>query len=411
MLAIGGAGYWAMTRSSGPALDPSGEDVGGAEGPGGADAPPVATDSLPVDPSQLAGEPSTDPSEDADAQTGDPAPDETVAEAEGSEEETAPPQEEVAPPQEQEPEETRPTPPVSQPPAQDPEPIPTPVPGAVALEIPQTSMQYAATQRATARVFSTAGAPMSSGAYALSWRSSEPAVLAVDGNGTVSAVGPGSAWLVASADGIRDSVEIDVTVDVRIEEGDFALEEGASRTLSVAVTGARGATLDAAPTWRSTDATVARVDESTGDVTAVAPGSARITASVAGFEGAVTVTVEGATPGPPTTEVVRGEVDAYVATLSGGDTNAVNALWGGGSEDLRQELLELMDENAFSARLETMGDPSLQGDVVRVTFRVVAEYRNFAGAGRDETVDFQAELRASDGAWNLVSATATAIGG
>lgn len=411
VLAIGGAGYWAMTRSSGPALDPSGEDVVGAEGPEGADAPPVATDSLPVDQSQLAGEPSTDPSEEADAQTGDPAPDETVAEADDSEEETTPSQEEVAPPQEQEPEETQPTPPVSQPPAQDPEPTPTPVPGAVAVDVPETSMQYAATQRATVRVFSTAGAPMSSGAYALSWRSGDPAVVAVDANGTVSAVGPGSAWLVASADGIRDSVEIAVTVDVGIEEGDFALEEGASRALSVAVTGAGGATLNTVPTWQSSDANVARVGERTGEVTAVAPGSARITASVAGFADAVTVTVEAATPDPPTADVVRSEVEAYVALLSGGDVDGVNRLWGGGSEDLRQELLELMDENAFSAGLETMGDPSLQGDVVRVTFRVVAEYRNFAGAGRDETVDFQAELRASDGAWNLTSATVTAIGG
>lgn len=400
-----------MTRSSGPALDPSGGDVVGAEGTEGADPGPGAADSLPVTGSQLAGEPPGGQQGDDEAQTTDPSPTETAAETDD------PPatdvaQEEIAPPQEEEPaEEPVRTPPVSQPPAEEPEPTPTPVPGAVAVDVPDTSMPYAATRRATARVFSTAGTLMGAGTYALSWRSSDPAILAVDGNGTVSAVSPGSAWLVASADGVRDSVAIDVTVDVEIEASDFSLEEGGARTLSAAATGASGATLDTAPTWRSSDATVARVDERTGEVTAVAPGSARITASVAGFESAVTVTVEAATPDPPTADVVRSEVEAYVALLSGGDVDAVNRLWGGGSEDLRQELLELMDENDFSARLETMSEPILQGDVVGVSFRVLGEYRNFAGAGRDETVDFQAELRTSDGAWRLTSATATAVGG
>lgn len=412
ILGIGGAGYWAITRPSGPATDTSQGDVIGAGAAGGADPAPAAADSGQNGETQVAGAADNGQPEDTEAQTTRAPATETVAEIESPAEETDPSQEEAAPPQQPGPsQEPRPTPPPDDPPAEDPEPTPAPVAGAVAVEVPGTSMEYASTQMAAARVFSTGGTPMAAGSYTLSWRSNDPRVLAVDNRGTVSAVGPGAAWLVASADGVRDSVQIAVTVAVEIEEGDFTLEEGASRTLSATGRGAQGATLDASPTWRSSDAGVASVAERTGQVTAVAPGSARIIASVAGFEDAVTVTVEAETPDPPTADVVRVEVEGYVALLSDGDADAVNALWGGGSEELREELFELMDRNDFSARLETMGDPTLQGDAVRVTFRVVGEYRNFAGARRDEPVDFQAELGASTGQWRLTSATATSIGG
>jgi uncharacterized protein YjdB len=405
VLAVGGGGYWAMTRWGGPAAQASGGDVTGVDGTGGAEPGPGAADSLPTGASQLAGEPSGALQGEDEAQETDTPPTETVAETDEPVTDVA--QGAAAPPEEA----PTPPPPVSQPPEEEPGPTPAPVPGTVAVDVAQTSIAYAATERASARVFSTAGAPMGSGDYALSWQSSDPAVLAVDGNGTITAVGPGTAWIVASADGARDSVAISVTVDVEIEGSDFTLEEGGSRRLSAAVTGASGAALDVAPTWRSSDATVARVDERTGEVAAVGTGSARITASVSGFESTVTVSVEAAMPGPPTAEVVRSEVEAYVSLVSSGDVDAVNRLWGAGSEDVRRELFELMDENDFSARLDAMGDPSLQGDVVRVSFRVVGEYRNFAGAGRDETVDFQAELRVSGGGWTLASATATSVGG
>jgi uncharacterized protein YjdB len=295
-------------------------------------------------------------------------------------------------------------------------PAPAPTPARVAISIPTTSMASGAAQAATAQVFASGGARMSSGSYALSWRSSDSRVLAVNARtGAVTGGDEGTAWLVATAGPASDSVRLTVAAvvaAVEIGASDFALEVGdAARALTAAVSDRGGQSLERAVTWTSSDEAVARVDGS-GRVTPVGPGSARITAAAAGVSDQVTVSVTApaapapaapAAPTAPTAEVVRAAVDGYVTALSGGDRDAVTRYWGSGPASPLSDLLELMDEAGFRATLTSVGEATVQGDAATVQFDVSAAYRTSFGQNRERPLGFVGRLERTGGAWRLAS--------
>ncbi|WNG51176.1 hypothetical protein F0U60_48880 [Archangium minus] len=116
----------------------------------------------------------------------------------------------------------------------------------------------------------------------LRWVSSAPEVATVD-NGVVVARRSGKATIAAAASGkVRAEVEVQVSipslVDIRVNGADFLLV-GNSIPISAVVKNELGKPLlDVPPEWRSSDETVARVEN--GRLIGVSPGKAVITATV-----------------------------------------------------------------------------------------------------------------------------------
>lgn len=132
----------------------------------------------------------------------------------------------------------------------------------------------------------------------ITWSSSDSNILYVSSTGKVTAVGQGSATVTATTDsGVSGSVTIAVTAapekkkvtGVQLDDYDLTMymgEEDAQLTATVTPADAE----DAAVTWSTTNAEVAKVDQ-TGKVTAMAPGVCVITASAASYRASCVVTV------------------------------------------------------------------------------------------------------------------------
>jgi uncharacterized protein YjdB len=129
----------------------------------------------------------------------------------------------------------------------------------------------------------------------VSWSSGAPTVASVAQDGTVTGVGVGTAVILASAEGRVGSATVTVAAipvaTVTISPASSTLDPGGRTTLVASVQSASGAELtDRAVLWSSSDSKVATVS-SGGEVTAVAPGVATITASAEGKSGAASLTV------------------------------------------------------------------------------------------------------------------------
>jgi alpha-tubulin suppressor-like RCC1 family protein/uncharacterized protein YjdB len=138
-------------------------------------------------------------------------------------------------------------------------------------------------------------AGMDSGA--LTWRSLDPTVVEVVAPGHAVARSNGTARIVAVAGDVADTVQLAVVQRVaRVTIGGVpsapltALGESATLT-AVAYDASDQPVMGAAAAWSSLDAAVASVDATTGRVTAVGNGTARIVAAAAGVADTVQITV------------------------------------------------------------------------------------------------------------------------
>ncbi|WP_217960250.1 Ig-like domain-containing protein, partial [Bifidobacterium pseudolongum] len=117
-----------------------------------------------------------------------------------------------------------------------------------------------------------------------------------DSNGGQNYKGTGDSILVKDGNVTEGGAPCAVTVpvsSVAIAGGDFPLQAGASKQLSVTVSPSNAT--DRAVSWRSSNASVASVDAS-GKVMAKAVGTATITATAGGKSASVTVIVESGDP-------------------------------------------------------------------------------------------------------------------
>ena len=139
-------------------------------------------------------------------------------------------------------------------------------------------------------------APTNATNKAVSWKSSDTGIATVDNSGKVTAVKVGSATItVTTADGSKTatcsvtitSKTINVT-GVTLDKTEISKVAGETEKLSATV--APDNATDQKVTWTTSDANVATVDES-GNVTAVAAGSATITAKAGDKTATCSVTV------------------------------------------------------------------------------------------------------------------------
>lgn len=190
------------------------------------------------------------------------------------------------------------------------------------------SMVVGAARPLVARVLDAAGAPIADAR--VFWSSEHPAIAMVTAEGIVTGVSPGNTQIAASANGTSAVVPVSVSrlpvSLVRVNPASANMRVGGSVTLSVQALDATGGVVPGlAASWKSSHPSIASVSGS-GVVTGVAPGSATLTATVAGLNGVAAVTVQ---PQPVATVTVS----PSKSTLSVGKTLQLSATLrdGGGS--------------------------------------------------------------------------------
>ena len=132
----------------------------------------------------------------------------------------------------------------------------------------------------------------------ITWSSSDDTIASVDGTGKVTANKSGTATITVTAtngtedtsDDKTDTIEITVTnsaTGITLNKSALTLAEGSNETLTATVSPTDA---DGVVSWSSNNTSVATVD-SNGKVTAVASGTATITATIGSKSATCTVTV------------------------------------------------------------------------------------------------------------------------
>lgn len=145
---------------------------------------------------------------------------------------------------------------------------------------------------------------------AVSWKSSDPNVAAVGANGVITAVGPGTATISASAEGKTASTQVTVSppkiAKIELRPATATVPIGQAHQFQIVITDAKGRELkNLQPTWTPKNPAVASVN-ATGIATGLAEGSTTVTATLGNVtSNPATLTVakaaapEAAPPGGP----------------------------------------------------------------------------------------------------------------
>ena len=157
----------------------------------------------------------------------------------------------------------------------------------------------------------------------ITWASSRPNVASVTSDGIVEGISAGSAVITAtSANGIKANCDIVVkekvtpVTSLTLDRTTLTMTEGDTQTLNATVKPDNAT--DKTVTWTSSNTSVATVDG--GKVTAVAPGTATITAKAGDKTATCAVTVEKKVV--PVTSV---SLDRTTLTMTEGDTQTLTA--------------------------------------------------------------------------------------
>ena len=191
------------------------------------------------------------------------------------------------------------------------------------------SLQVGQTQQLTPQTFDQAGNPFST---TVTWTSNNTAVATVDQAGLVSAVSAGTAKITASNGSIVSPAStITVTSppptpvlsSITVSPQSAYVQVGQTKKLTAQGFDQSGTKLDATFTWASNNTAVATVDQ-TGLVSAIATGTADITASSGSVKSpASAITVNTSSPPPATLSSIT--VSPQSATMQTGKTLQLKA--------------------------------------------------------------------------------------
>lgn len=172
------------------------------------------------------------------------------------------------------------------------------------------SLPVGGTAQVSAAARDTKGAPLTG--RAVVWSSSNPAVASVSASGIVTAVAAGSANVTATVEGVDATATVVVVrpvATVAVTPANSNLLVGRTLQLSASARDAQGMALTGRPVdWSTSDPAIATIS-ATGLVTAVAPGTIAITATVEGVEASTALTV---VPLPPALTGITASVDTVV---------------------------------------------------------------------------------------------------
>jgi trimeric autotransporter adhesin len=172
--------------------------------------------------------------------------------------------------------------------------IPVPV-AAVSIAPTSAALSTGRTLQLTATLTDTLGRPLSLAGRTVTWTSSAPSIATVGATGVVTGASPGIVTITATAEGKTGVASIIVslapvaTVNVSASVGQASV--GSSTQFSATALDAGGAVLTGrAVAWSTSDPTVATVSTS-GLVSALAPGTVQVTATIGGVAGSAPLTV------------------------------------------------------------------------------------------------------------------------
>ncbi len=188
----------------------------------------------------------------------------------------------------------------------DPEKPSTAQVATVSVTLPSSSLVAGQTQRAIVTLKDAKGATLSG--RSVVWSSSASSIAVVSNDGLVQGVSPGAATVNALSEGIAGQADLTVTarpplpVDrILVAINPAAVVVGQTAHADVALLDSNGNPLtDRAVTWQSGNPSVATVS-SNGDIAAVAPGTASITAAAEGKTASASLSVSAPAPVPVAT--------------------------------------------------------------------------------------------------------------
>jgi hypothetical protein len=253
------------------------------------------------------------------------------------------------------------------------------------------------------------------GDVAVQWSSSDRTIVRREGGDTLFvAAGPGSVWLRAQADSVRDSVRVTVEQPVIASIGiapPGPLRVGDTLALQAVATDRRGRNIAAVtPTWVSSAPRIASVDSARGIVRGRAAGRTLITANAGTTSSSVEVIVERvASPGnvgsqtnlgvatdpgpsaPPLTEAaLRALADSCIRALRSGDSAWVATHYQpatGADLSNLTALSRLFRYSAYQLADSQVLTPQIAA--ATVSFRARFTYRSNFGQGRTLSADFE----------------------
>jgi uncharacterized protein YjdB len=163
---------------------------------------------------------------------------------------------------------------------------------------------------------------------AITWSSAAPQLATVSSNGVVTAVAAGSATIIATSEGQSGSATLVVSTaapapvaTVALSASSSSLTVGQSQSISVTLKDAQGNVLSGRTiAWSSSSPSVLSVSPS-GQVQALASGSATVTATSEGKSGTISMTVAAAPVAPVSSVTVSGSASSILV----GGTASVTA--------------------------------------------------------------------------------------
>jgi uncharacterized protein YjdB len=177
---------------------------------------------------------------------------------------------------------------------------PAPV-ASVTLSTPDSSLIQFDTVQVTAVLRDAANNVLTG--RTITWSSSAPAIATVSSSGEVAAVSVGNATITATSEGVSQTLDLTIApapvATVNVSLASASIQEGATTQATAELRDARGNVVTGRTVvWSSGTPGVATVNATTGLVTAVAIGTASITATSEGITGSATVTVTAPPPAP-----------------------------------------------------------------------------------------------------------------
>lgn len=262
-----------------------------------------------------------------------------------------------------------------------------------------------------ARLKDGGGAPLSG--KQVNWTSSDPGVVSVSTSGQAQGRTPGSAVVTASAEGKSASTVVKVmALPVAAVKLNSPPELKPGQTFQLVAT-AQDADENPladrkAATWTSSETRVATVN-GTGLVTALAPGTATIAATIEGRSGAATVTVgstalDAATEQARAAQEINAQLDAFVAALNSLDLSKLKNAYPGmspGDEEGWRKLMTSPKPERLRATRDPVQVPRVTGDAVEVPFKLHMRPEYSGARAPNLDISYSARFQQEDGKWRL----------
>ena len=175
----------------------------------------------------------------------------------------------------------------------------------------------------------------------VSWSSGDMDIATVAADGTVTAMSVGSTSITATCGEVSASCEVTVkpvpasTVTIKVPDAEIYVGDKLTLTATVAPDN----TTDKTVMWGSSTPDIASIDAETGELTALAPGVAKITATCGEVSASCEVTVK---PVPastvtvkiPDAEIYVGDKLTLTATVAPDNTTDKRVMWGCSTPDI-----------------------------------------------------------------------------